>query len=183
MELFQEMKEKFYAFYKKCEVQMPEQAIVLPEVPKKLPSRAATPEVDHEDDTRDKQELEDMIQGDGTSEEMTLEMTSPRPISRQKTIQEGYTPKGSISHHVVIHNSTTSKSIPHKKPYIQKTLILRVHEQPTQRNIIITKDPRKSIPLRDPSALKRAMELIANVLRANGMQPDWDPEGTSPRRG
>lgn len=166
---------------------MPEQATVFPDIPAKRPLRAATPEAGQEDDIDDQQELEEMIQGDGTYEEMTLEKTGPPHVwqetSPQKTIQERCIPKGFVPHHTVIQNDTTSKTIPQKKAYIHKTLILRVHEQPTSGNNIITKDPSKSIPLRDPSALKRAMELIANVVRANGIQPDWDPEGTPPSEG
>lgn len=187
MRLFQELREKFHAFYKKCGEQMPEQATVFPEIPTKRLSGAAIPEADQEDGTCDQKVLEEMPQGDGTSEDMIIEMTSPQTAwedtSPEGTIQESCIPKGFVPHHTVIQNDTTSKIIPQKKAYIHKTLILRVHEQPTPRNAIITKDPSKSIPLRDPSALKRAMELIANVVRANGIQPDWDPEGTPPSEG
>lgn len=182
MRLFQELKEKFHAFYEKCEEQMPEQATVFPDIPTKHPSRAATPEADQEDDTFDQQELEEMIQGDGTSEEMTIETTAlqtiRREVSPERTIREGSMPKRFVPCHTIIQNDIPSRSIPQKRAYIQKTVTLRVHEQVTPRNIIITKDPRKYVPLSDPSALRRAMELIANVVRANGMQPDWDPEGT-----
>lgn len=185
MRLFQELKEKFHAFYRKCEEQMPKQATNFLDKPMKHPSGAATPEADQNDDTCDQQGLEEMAQGDGTSEKVTTEMTAPQTIGPEavskETIQEGYISKGSIPHRTIIQNNTRN-SIPQKKAYIQKTLILRVHDQPTPQNIIITKDPRKCVPLRDPSALKRAMELIANVVRANGMQPDWDPERT-PRSG
>lgn len=186
MRLFQELKEKFHAFYRKCEEQMPKQATVFSDKPTKHLSRAATPEADQDDDTCDQQGLEEMAQGDGTSEEVTTEMTAPqttRPETLSKdTIQAGCIPKGFIPHRTVIQNNARN-SIPQKKAYIHKTLILSVYDQPTPRNIIITKDPGKCVPLRDPSALKRAMELIANVLRANGMQPDWDPEGTPPSGG
>lgn len=182
MELFKELKEKFRAFYKKCEGQMPEQATVLPDMPKKPPSRAISSDVNHEDDTHDQQELEKMMQGDGTSEVMTTEMTAPPTIRREtspeRTIQEVSMPKGFVPRHTVIQNDIPSRSTPQRRAYIQKTLTLRVHEQATPRNIIITKDPRRYVPRNDPSALRRAMELIANVVRANGMQPDWDPEGT-----
>lgn len=182
MRLFQELKEKFHAFYKKCEDQMPEQTTVLPEIPKKLPSRTAIPEADQEDDTCDQQELEEMAQADGTSEVMTTEMTAPQTIPRgtspERTIQEGFMPKGFVPRHTIIQNDISSRRIPQKRAYIQKTITLRVHEQPAPRNTIITKDPRQSTGPVDPSALKRAMGIIANVVRANGMQPDWDPEGT-----
>lgn len=187
MRLFLELKEKFHAFYKKCDEQMPEQATVFPDIPTKRPSRAATPEADQKDDTYDQKGLEEMAQGDGTSEEMIIEMTSPQTTwedtSPEETIQESCIPKGFVPHHTVIQNDTTSNRIPQKRAYIQKTLILRLHEQPTPQNIVITRDPRQYIPFRDPSALNRAMELIANVVRANGIQSDWDPERTPPSEG
>lgn len=181
MRLFQELKEKFHAFYKKCEEQMPKQATVFPDTPTKHPSRAATPEADQEDDTCDQRELEEMAQGDGTSEVMTTEMTASQNIQREtfpeRTFHKGSMPKGFVPRHTVITHDIPSRTIPQGRAYIQKTITLRVHEQATPRNII-TKDPKKYVPLSDPSALRRAMELIANVVRANGMQPDWDLEGT-----
>ncbi|KAG6362862.1 hypothetical protein INS49_007957 [Diaporthe citri] len=176
MKLFEELETKLRAFYLKCKEKMPEQAIVLPEIPKELPARAVTPEADQEDDNRDQQGPEEITQRDGTGEEMTFETSIPHHIWQvlfpEKNPQEGLVPKSSITHHTDLENEVPSKNVPQKNGHNQKTFTLFTHEHPTLQKII-TKDPKESIRPVDHSgkALERAMERIYSVLRANGLEP------------
>lgn len=177
MKLFQALEAKLCAFYRKCNEQMPEQAIFFAKIPK-LPAWPAPPEADQVDGTRDQQSPEDMIQRDGTSEEMTLDITvrdESQDISPQKTDQEG----SMLSSFIPLGNKVPSRNISRKKGHRQRALTLRAYDQQTPRTII-THDPSKSTAPRDAVrvTLEQAKELITDVLRANGKEPDWEPELT-----
>lgn len=177
MQLFKGLESKFRAFYLKLKEKMPEQATVLPEIPKELPARAATPEADQQAGTRGQQGPEEIIQRDGTSEEMAphniWQDTSPKT-----TLQESSMLSSSVPQHTVLRKGVPSENIPEKNGHNQKTLTTITHKQPTPQSTIITQDPNQSIPPVDHSgqALKQAMEKIYNVLCVNGMKPDWDPD-------
>ncbi|KAK7714128.1 hypothetical protein SLS64_004225 [Diaporthe eres] len=177
MQLFKGLESKFRTFYLKLKEKMPEQATVLPEIPKELPARAATPEFDQQAGTRGQQGPEEIIQRDGTSEEMAphniWQDTSPKP-----TLQESSMLSSSVPQHTVLRKGVPSENIPEKNGHNQKTLTTITHKQPIPQSTIITKDPNEYIAPVDDSgqALKQAMEKIYNVLCVNGKKPDWDPD-------
>lgn len=171
MKLFRELEAKFRAFYLKCAEKMPEQATVLLEI-YKLP-RPATPEADQVNGTHDQKVPEEMIQRDGTSEEMTLDLNiqdTCRDVPPQRSIPKKF---------IQIKNKAPQTTTLQKRAHRQRALTLRANEQLIPRANIITQDPSKSTaPTRGAVrvTLEQAKELITGVLRANGREPDWEPE-------
>lgn len=182
MRLFKDLEKKLRAFYKKCDEQMPEQRIALPEDPKKLLARAGTSEVDQENYTRDQTGLEEMAQRDGACEETTPEKNVRddfwRDSSPQTALHGAFILKSSFPHRTALQNGAPSRGISQKRAHKSRTLKLGANEEPNPRNSVVTEDPRQFIAPRDPlhRTLEHAKGLIANVLRANGQEPDWDPK-------
>ncbi|KKY33737.1 hypothetical protein UCDDA912_g06291 [Diaporthe ampelina] len=118
LKLFKKLETKFRAFHIKCNEQMPEQATVLPEIPSKAPSRAATAETDQENATHHQQDLQEITQRDGTSEEMTPKMTVTHELQRdsipQKFIQQNLIPKKSIPQLTIPQEAITHKPTPQR---------------------------------------------------------------------
>lgn len=157
MKLFKALEAKFRAFYLKCAEKMPEQATVLPEI---------------RHSTHGHQSPEEMIQRDGTSEEMTLDSRI------QDTCQDTPPQRSILKEFIQIKNRAASSNISRKDAHRQRALTNRANEQLISRANIITRDPGKSTAPRDAVrvTLEQAKELITGVLRANGREPDWEPE-------
>lgn len=166
---------------------MPEQATALPEMSRNRPPKAVDPASDREYDTDNHQGPEEMTQRDGASEELTPETTLPFGTgpdnAPHSAVQQSTTPDTSIPQQTTAQVPTTGRASRQQRADLQRAdlhsaLALRAREQADPRNIIITDDPRKFTMPRDPApvTLERAKELVTNVLRANGREPDWDPK-------
>ncbi|KAJ0108482.1 hypothetical protein J7T55_002086 [Diaporthe amygdali] len=190
MKLFKDLETKLRNFYVKCKEQMPEQVTVLPVIENPR-ARTTTPEIiNQEDGTRDQKDPE-MIQRGGASERSTPEMDFPRMISREfipRTTNRRYpilqrsSPQHTIPQNKILQSTSPQRSIPPTPSPRQaipqkKAFPHRAYQQAASRNIII-EDPRRFTAPIDPTSisLDQAKELITNVLRANGQEPDWDPE-------
>lgn len=147
MKLFKEMEIKLRTFYTKCNKQMPEQRTALPAIAKKPPARTTTPDsISQEDGARDPKDPYETNGRSTSEEEMAPEIADPRDNRRKVEVAQ--------------------RTCPRAWPRIDNT------------NVLVTQDPRKSIAPPDPGCaeLERAKELITEVVRANGGEPDWDPE-------
>lgn len=166
---------------------MPEQATALPEMSRNGFPKAVNSATGREYDTANQQGPEEMTQRDGASEELTPEMILPcgtaQDIAPHSAAQQSTTPNTSIPQQTTAQAPTTRRSSRQQRADFQRADLHwapahRAREQAGPRNIIITEDPKKSTMPRDPApvTLERAKELVTNVVRANGREPDWDPK-------